>query len=177
MSRLGVIITVPHAVCPENKPDLHLCDFVALRFASVLYQTLKPENLDLHYLPGDTSRDICDLNRDQPCGQEFRHKLQEARRSLGNQRYITLDIHSYPSSYYPYNRSLVTLLGFKKPETLLRLLMALKAQYLEASKVNFIIQQDRQNPLSPILIEINEDITPNQMTQVAEAIRLFLVSI
>ena len=108
-----VVLTVPHAVCPEDAPRAaHLCDFLAPRAAQCVFERSRAlEDVAVRALaplvPTHTPRTVCDLNR-RRCWPEsdgdggsarahpFRERVREVVRERGDRVALVLDVHSYP---------------------------------------------------------------------------------
>ncbi len=106
-----VVLTVPHAVCPDDAPSFsHMCDFLAPDAANCIYTVSKDvQGNEIEvvrpFVPTHTSRDECDLNRrwcnmnqkkksarDHPFRKRVKNFVLEHTREV----IFVLDVHSYP---------------------------------------------------------------------------------
>ncbi len=108
-----IVITVPHAVCPDRvaRRSAHLCDLLAPQAAACMHAASKTlaggrtVSVLAPFLPGDTSRDECDLNR-RWCDMRWRerdtrqHPYRRRVRTFVQENSarvaFVLDVHSYP---------------------------------------------------------------------------------
>ena len=59
-----VLVTVPHAKCPQQKQNEHPCDYRAPRVAQILQRILKTNGIPYEIVESTLLRSTVDLNRD-----------------------------------------------------------------------------------------------------------------
>lgn len=125
MDKKSVLLTVPHAICPINAPETsHRCDFLAIEAAQCIYNIalITPEThviIERPFIPKDTSRDECDLNR-RWCDMKlkvrdarahgFRKRIRNFVLEHNDEIIFVLDVHSYPPDVHVWRDYLVFIL-------------------------------------------------------------------
>jgi hypothetical protein len=91
-----VVITAPHAVCPQPCADGRQCDCAAELWARKLFQKLQDANILSTLLIPLTPRAEGDFNRYWTRDTPYRRTLTAAMQSS----WLVLDIHSYPPPHW-----------------------------------------------------------------------------
>ncbi len=171
-----ILLTVPHANCPANAPEAsHLCDSLSNGAAECIYEekllgnkvrVLKP------FIPVDTPRTICDLNRKNARENPYRKGLLDFVKSNTKEILFVLDVHSYPDDHEPWKDYLLVVLddsveGRERPEIyseeFVRFMNSTGTRTLLArGKNNDIHEQMRENGKKSFLLEFNEALTADR---------------
>lgn len=99
-----VLVTVPHAVCPQQKQNKHPCDYRAKKVAQILERILKANSIPYRIITSTVLRSNVDLNRDikqQPINKDavswkiFNTKIQNTINANSDKNILLLDLHSF----------------------------------------------------------------------------------
>ncbi len=187
MDAQKIVVTVPHARCPEWDLSMRVCDIAAEKFARMLQERLQLMLRELRdprrlvVLLGEVSRKRCDLNRIQCRGEPFREAV---RAELRAGDVILLDVHSFPRGEFPGTHVVfldVERSVLRRPSPFVRELhvematMAslsgarIRTEVIAGTQVNDILLEaiqmgNRRNAL----VEIDESLSVPQMHMLAE---------
>lgn len=102
-----VILTVPHAKCPETNESLlnHSCDILSEKFGKLLHKKITCTKSKLFI--GDINRDVIDLNRKESRNTSFRRNV----RNNMTAKSILIDVHSNEPDSYKFGKYDVSLIS------------------------------------------------------------------
>jgi hypothetical protein len=99
-----VLVTVPHAVCPQQQQNGHPCDYRSTKVAQILKSILKANGIPYRIITSTVLRSNVDLNRDikqQPINKDsvswkiFNTKIQNTINANSQKNILLLDLHSF----------------------------------------------------------------------------------
>lgn len=181
------VITVPHAYCTLLIKHRH-CDRVALTAAIEITKQLTKKHVPFELFISNRLRSEVDMNRRVSRSTEFREQITSYLTK--HKPLFHLDVHSYPSiamerrdgpPYYERQNEIYLLDGQDDGETTYTKSFR---EYLSnhmnktyktyAGGANDIQIQFRKALVPSILIEVNEEISAKQLTQLAQGIALWI---
>lgn len=182
-----VIITVPHAKCPQFKvpttttTTIHPCDTLSEKAASILHKSLTDNNIENFLFIGDIPRTKNDLNRERSRETtDYRLKLTKKMSAKKQNIVAVLDVHSYPSSgsTFPSDSEVVILDSASgSPKQYSTNLYndlrgsGVKAYLIAGSEVNDIEREARTvHGLRAVLIEFNEALSDDRLEKISNVI-------
>ena len=99
-----VLVTVPHAFCPQQKQNEHPCDYRAPRIAQILQRILKTNGIPYEIVESTLLRSTVDLHRDlkpetsydgKKAWKTFNNKIQTIVDKNSDKNILLLDLHSF----------------------------------------------------------------------------------
>ena len=172
---LRIVITVPHATCP-NKKLYHRCDHLAPRAARKIFDAFPPtQNSIRRIFLGTVPRTECALHRRRCREHPWRQEIRKVVTQNPEKTWV-LDVHSYPpedEAFGPYDIVLLDDPPFDSALTQ-ALSGALTRQGLTVGRltgsVNDIMQEARELGARSILIEFNENLRSQDVTRATNTI-------
>lgn len=177
MVDLFVVVVAPHSLCNPKLKYRH-CDRVAREAAIDLYQKLP---YDGKLFLSNVYREKLDLNRSPSRKSPFRHELSKyiGTVSDGVQKMYVLDVHSFPEGEYQDRQIAIVNNDMKRNLCAKRLFHYLQddgfdVEYFEGTDVNDIHIEALKHGHPSVLIEFNENLTPNQIQDLTQSITNWL---
>jgi N-formylglutamate amidohydrolase len=184
------VITVPHALCPPDKPTSgqreHPCDSVASRAAEELCRALYSFGLKCVVFRADIPRSLVDMNRPQGRDTPWRRSVD----AFADRKDVTieavLDVHSFPATSFAGPRGeqfdlIIMTLGAAEPWHLdltehASRVSGLRCRHVVGSQVNDIMASATERGIRTVLIEFSETLSPESMKAAARGIASYLGS-
>lgn len=175
---MHVILTVPHATCPDKRHEgigLHVCDYKAKEFAEALQQALVKRGVTVTLLIANVNRRECDINKPECRTMSFRPKLTKLYCRYKDDRNETwvIDVHSSPVKEHSKRNYFAFLDIVPKKEDIppkVRHLIDKLKENVTATKTlrgtidNDILLEAREwGYYNSTLLEVNEDIPDTVM--------------
>lgn len=168
------ILTVPHAVCPPQARG-HMCDIVAPSVAKAIWAA-GGDAVEAPYVPSNTPRTECDLNRTECRDHPFRNMLRE--RLLREPRVgFVIDVHSFWRTAPTFSPHELVVLddvpsGGTFPTSYVRdyaQMMAKRGVDIAVIRgiKNDIIDEMRTRGVPAFLLEFNESLSGARMRELA----------
>ncbi len=182
-----IVITVPHAPCPERIPEgSHPCDLASPGAANLLHSVSRRHFRDVELLEADVPRTIADQNRPWGRGTQFRNRVATLvvdGRSAGRSVYV-IDVHSFPSNEKGWNEYDVVVIDPRpdyapsfvtfRSDATMDLYEFLRdegkdVEYVPGSQLNDIVVTSRDMGATSFLLEISEDSFAKAPEKIEEA--------
>lgn len=173
---IRVIMTIPHARCIDDPYFLseHYCDITALSNAERFAEILRGRGIIVIFLPGDTLRPNCDLNRDRCRETPYRKMVRSFMREYPDAS--EWDIHSKPhggprrsdkNEVYLLDDTPVGSPQWEKSQKVVDALLAAEIDAdLYKGEKNSIINDGVEAGLPSFLVEFDESLTPERRDEI-----------